>query len=177
MKTEKLTFIGHSVEELAARLDYPAGKPHATAIFAHCFTCSKDIPAARRVAQRLAAMGIAVLRAAGEIEGLKAVATIGAPFDPEHVVYNFGSALDEIAKKGEAEVSLGGRPFTIKQSFVEDVSANNLCTAISGMKRALLVLHSPTDQTVGIENAGEIFGAAKHPKSFFTLDDADHLLT
>ncbi|MCO4824881.1 MAG: OsmC family protein, partial [Amylibacter sp.] len=201
------------------------------AIFAHCFTCSKDIPAARRVSQRLAAMGIAVLRfdftglghskgefantnfssnvadlklaagalaaeieaptllighslggaavlrAAGEIEGLKAVATIGAPFDPEHVVHNFGSALDEIAENGEAEVSLGGRPFTIKQSFVEDVSANNLRTSIAGMKRALLVLHSPTDQTVGIENAGEIFGAAKHPKSFVTLDDADHLLT
>jgi uncharacterized OsmC-like protein/fermentation-respiration switch protein FrsA (DUF1100 family) len=231
MKTEKLTFKGHSGEELAARLDYPAGKPHATAIFAHCFTCSKDIPAARRVSQRLAAMGIAVLRfdftglghskgefantnfssnvadlklaagalaaeieaptllighslggaavlrAAGEIEGLKAVATIGAPFDPEHVVHNFGSALDEIAENGEAEVSLGGRPFTIKQSFVEDVSANNLRTSIAGMKRALLVLHSPTDQTVGIENAGEIFGAAKHPKSFVTLDDADHLLT
>ena len=231
MKTEKLTFMGHSGEELAARLDYPAGKPHATAIFAHCFTCSKDIPAARRVSQRLAAMGIAVLRfdftglghskgefantnfssnvadlklaagalaaeieaptllighslggaavlrAAGEIEGLKAVATIGAPFDPEHVVHNFGGALDEIAEHGEAEVSLGGRPFTIKQSFVEDVSANNLRTSIAGMKRALLVLHSPTDQTVGIENAGEIFGAAKHPKSFVTLDDADHLLT
>ena len=231
MKTEKLTFKGHSGEELAARLDYPAGKPHATAIFAHCFTCSKDIPAARRVSQRLAAMGIAVLRfdftglghskgefsntnfssnvadlklaaqalsaeieaptllighslggaavlrAAGEIEGLKAVATIGAPFDPEHVVHNFGGALDEIAQNGEAEVSLGGRPFTIKQSFVEDVSANNLRTSIAGMKRALLVLHSPTDQTVGIENAGEIFGAAKHPKSFVTLDDADHLLT
>lgn len=231
MKTEKLTFTGHSGEELAARLDYPAGKPHATAIFAHCFTCSKDIPAARRVSQRLAAMGIAVLRfdftglghskgefvntnftsnvadlklaaealaeqieapsslighslggaavlrAAGDIDSVKAVATIGAPFDPEHVVHNFGAALVEIAEKGEAEVSLGGRPFTIKQSFVEDVSANNLREAIGGLKRALLVLHSPIDQTVGIENAGEIFGAAKHPKSFVTLDDADHLLT
>lgn len=231
MKTEKLTFMGHSGEELAARLDYPAGKPHATAIFAHCFTCSKDIPAARRVSQRLAAMGIAVLRfdftglghsqgefantnftsnvadlklaaealgaeieapsllighslggaavlrAAGEVESVKAVATIGAPFDPEHVVHNFGAALEEIAEHGEAEVSLAGRPFTIKQSFVEDVSAQNPRTAIGGMKKALLVLHSPIDQTVGIENAGEIFGAAMHPKSFVTLDDADHLLT
>lgn len=113
---------------------------------------------------------------AGEIESVKAVATIGAPFDPEHVVHNFGAVLEEIAENGAAEVSLGGRPFAIKQSFVEDVSANNLRAAIGGMKRALLVLHSPIDQTVGIENVGEIFGAAKHPKSFVTLDDADHLL-
>jgi uncharacterized OsmC-like protein/fermentation-respiration switch protein FrsA (DUF1100 family) len=231
MKTEKFTFKGHSGEELAARLDLPSGKPLAAAVFAHCFTCSKDMPAARRVAQRLASMGIAVLRfdftglghsggefantnfssnvddlklaaaelavrvrapallighslggaavlrAAGEIVGVKAVVTIGAPSDPGHVVHNFGSALDEIAQKGEAEVSLGGRAFTIKQSFVEDVSGANLKAAISGMKRALLVLHSPVDQTVGIENAAEIFGAAKHPKSFVTLDNADHLLS
>ena len=231
MPSKKITFPGHSGDALAARLDIPAGQIQATALFAHCFTCSKDIPAARRISQRLAAMGIAVLRfdftglghsdgefantnfssnvqdlvraadylaanhsaptllighslggaavlkAAGEIPSVKAVATIGAPFDPGHVVHNFGTSLEEIKAKGEAKVSLAGRPFTIRQDFVDDISAVNLAPAIAGLKRALLVLHSPIDQTVGIQNAGEIFGAAKHPKSFVTLDNADHLLT
>lgn len=227
----KITFKGHAGDDLAARLDMPAGQLRATAIFAHCFTCTKDIPAARRVAQRLAAMGIAVLRfdftglghskgefanthftsnvadlvlaakylskhntaptllighslggaavlkAANEIPSVKAVVTIGAPADPGHVVHNFGSSLEEITKKGVATVSLAGRPFMIKKDFVDDVSAVNLAPAIQNLKRALLVLHAPTDQTVGIENAAEIFTQAKHPKSFVTLDNADHLLT
>ncbi|MEM7438752.1 MAG: alpha/beta fold hydrolase [Pseudomonadota bacterium] len=231
MISQKFTFIGHSGEQLAARLDLPGGKPQATAIFAHCFTCSKDIPAARRISQRLASMGIAVLRfdftglghskgefantnfssnvadlklaaealakevgapgllighslggaavlrAAGEIESVKALATIGAPADPGHVVHNFGAALEEIEREGAAQVSLAGRPFTIRRDFVDDVKASNLKPAIAAMKRALLVLHSPIDETVGIDNAAEIFGAAKHPKSFVTLDNADHLLS
>ena len=231
MSQGKITFTGHSGEELAARLDLPGGQLRATAIFAHCFTCSKDIPAARRIAQRLASMGIAVLRfdftglghsggefentnftsnvddlvnaadyltknnsaptllighslggdavlkAAGLIPSVKAVVTIGAPADPGHVVHNFGSSLDEIAQKGTATVSLAGRPFTITQDFVSDVSEANLTPAIAGLKRALLVLHSPVDQTVGIENAAQIFTAAKHPKSFVTLDGADHLIS
>ncbi|KAB7615700.1 bifunctional alpha/beta hydrolase/OsmC family protein [Amylibacter sp. SFDW26] len=231
MSQGKITFTGHSGEELAARLDMPSGDVRATAIFAHCFTCTKDIPAARRIAQRLATMGIAVLRfdftglghsggefantdftsnvgdlvhaakylsennsaptllighslggaavlkAAGEIPSIKAVVTIGAPADPGHVVHNFGSSLDEIRQKGKATVKLAGRPFKITQDFVNDVSEAELTPAIANLKRALLVLHSPTDQTVGIENAAQIFTNAKHPKSFITLDDADHLVT
>ncbi|PLS21727.1 bifunctional alpha/beta hydrolase/OsmC family protein [Neptunicoccus cionae] len=231
MKSEKFTFTGHSGEELAARLDLPAGRVLATAVFAHCFTCSKDIPAARRLSQRLAASGIAVLRfdftglghsegefsntdftsnvqdlvlaakaleerlrapgllighslggaavlrAAAQIDSAKAVVTLGAPFDPAHVLHNFGTSLAEIEKHGAAEVSLGGRPFTIRSGFVQDVSAINLAEAIGKLKRALLVLHAPMDQTVGIENASQIFEAAKHPKSFVTLDNADHLIS
>lgn len=231
MKSEKFTFEGHSGEELAARLDLPAGRVLATAVFAHCFTCSKDIPAARRLSQRLAAAGIAVLRfdftglghskgefsntnftsnvqdlvlaakalqdrvrapgllighslggaavlrAAAQIDSAKAVVTLGAPYDPAHVLHNFGTSLTEIEENGAAEVSLGGRPFTIRNGFVKDVSAVNLAEAIGNLKRALLVLHAPMDQTVGIENASQIFGAAKHPKSFVTLDNADHLIS
>lgn len=231
MPTEKLTFTGHAGDTLAARLDLPEGPHLATALFAHCFTCSKDIPAARRIAQRLAAMGIAVLRfdftglghsggefknttfssnvgdlhraaealaekgmapsllighslggaavlkAARGITGIKAVATIGAPFDPEHVTHNFTDALEEIAETGEAEVKLGGRPFHIRKAFVEDVAAEQLAPEIGALKAALLVLHAPLDAQVGIENATQIFAAAKHPKSFVTLDDADHLIT
>jgi putative redox protein len=231
MPTERITFPGHSGEDLAARLDMPDGPHLATALFAHCFTCSKDIPAARRIAGRLAAMGIAVLRfdftglghsggefanttftsnaedlkaaaaylagrgmapsllighslggaavlrVAGEIDSVKAVTTIGAPFDPEHVTHNFGDALEAIAADGEAQVDLGGRPFTIRKSFVEDVTAEELGPRIKAMTAALLVLHAPRDATVGIENAAEIFGAATHPKSFVTLDNADHLIT
>ncbi len=231
LPTGKVEFKGHSGHSLAARLDLPDGKIQATAIFAHCFTCSKDIPAARRIAQRLASMGIAVLRfdftglghsdgefsntnfssnvqdlvlaaqylakttdapqllighslggaavlrAAGKIPSVRGVVTIGAPSDPSHVVHNFGSSLDEIDANGEAEVRLAGRPFTIKKSFVDDVKSEKLLPAIAKLGRALLVLHSPIDATVGIENAAEIFQAAKHPKSFVTLDRADHLVS
>ncbi|MEP3635161.1 MAG: bifunctional alpha/beta hydrolase/OsmC family protein [Shimia thalassica] len=231
MPTERITFSGHDSNKLAARLDLPDGPHLATALFAHCFTCSKDIPAARRISSRLASMGIAVLRfdftglghsdgefgnttftsnvadlhaaaamleargmapdllighslggaavlrAAEGIPSAKAVATIGAPFSPGHVTHNFGEALEEIADKGKAEVCLGGRPFVIKQDFVNDVSQAKLGEAIAGLKRALLVLHAPTDDVVGIENASDIFLAAKHPKSFVTLDDADHLIS
>ena len=100
-----------------------------------------------------------------------------APADPGHVIHNFGCKIDEINEAGEAQVSLAGRPFTIRREFIEDISAARLTPAIAGLKRALLVLHAPRDQTVGIENAGEIFSAAKHPKSFVTLDNADHLLS
>ncbi len=231
MSTERLTFDGHGGDALAARLDLPDGPVLATALFAHCFTCSKDIPAARRIAGRLAAMGIAVLRfdftglghsggefanttfssnvddltkaaahlaergmapslmighslggaavlkAAAEIDSVKAVVTLGAPYDPEHVTHNFSGALDEIETAGSAKVQLGGRPFTIKKSFVDDVSGTALTTAISSMKKALLVMHAPTDAVVGVENATQIFVAAKHPKSFVTLDSADHLIS
>ena len=231
MPTERIEFPGHDGTPLAARLDLPQGPQVATAIFAHCFTCGKDIPAARRIAARLSALGIAVLRfdftglghsggefantsftsnvndllaantyleqrgmtpslivghslggaavlkAAAALDTIKAVATIGAPFDPGHVTHNFVQALPEIDAEGSAEVSLGGRPFRIGKGFVDDVTKTNLTEAVGRLKAALLVLHAPLDNIVGIENAGEIFSAAKHPKSFVTLDGADHLIT
>ena len=231
MPTERLTFPGHSGHALAARLDLPDGPHLATALFAHCFTCGKDIPAARRIAQRLSAMGIAVLRfdftglghsagefsnttfhsnvgdlraaaayleargmapsllighslggaailrAAPDIAGTKAVVTIGAPFDPGHVTRNFAGSLDAIRDTGRAEVSLGGRPFTITRDFVDAVEGVALAPAIAALKAALLVLHGPRDAVVPIDNATRIFTAARHPKSFVTLDDADHLVS
>lgn len=231
MTTERITFTGHSGDPLCARLDLPDGPHLATALFAHCFTCSKDIPAARRIAARLSAMGIAVLRfdftglghskgefanttfssnvadlqaaaaylagrgmaptllighslggaavlkAAREIGGVKAVVTLGAPFDPEHVTHNFSDALEDIDRNGTAMVDLGGRPFTIGKQFVRDVQATELAPAIAGLKAALLVMHAPLDDVVSIRNATNIFAAAKHPKSFVTLDDADHLIS
>lgn len=229
MAQEKITFIGHSGQTLAARLDLPEGPHLATALFAHCFTCGKDIQAARRIAQRLSAMGIGVLRfdftglghsggefenttfstnvgdlvaaaaaleargmapgmlighslggaavlaAAPQIESVLAVATIGAPFDPEHVTHNF--ADPQADADGTLNVTLAGRPIRIGKGFLDDVAATNLTRIIGSMKRALLVMHAPRDQIVGIENAAEIFAAAKHPKSFVTLDDADHLIS
>ncbi|WP_264213782.1 bifunctional alpha/beta hydrolase/OsmC family protein [Leisingera thetidis] len=231
MPMERISFPGHAGNTLAARLDLPEGPVLACALFAHCFTCSKDIPAARRIAGRLAAMGIAVLRfdftglghSGGEfanttftsnvadlvsaaqylaargmapallighslggaavlraragIPSVKGVATLGAPFDPGHVSHHFDDALPEIEAKGHAEVRLGGRPFVIGKEFVDDIKAEALEPAIAELKAALLVLHAPRDETVGIGNAAAIFTAAKHPKSFVTLDDADHLIS
>lgn len=228
---QKITFTGSKGEILAARMDMPAGLIRATAIFAHCFTCSKDILAAKRIAGELAAKGIAVLRfdftglgasegdfantnfssnvgdlvlaadflrqnyeapsilvghslggaavlcAAARVAEVKAVATIGAPADAEHVIHNFGASLDEIERDGEATVSLAGRPFKIQKQFIEDVRTQSVEKHIGKMKAALMVLHSPIDQTVGIDNAAKIFTAAKHPKSFVSLDSADHLLS
>jgi len=215
MPMTRFTFPGHDGGQLSARLDMPDGPHLATALFAHCFTCSKDIPAARRIATRLATMGIAVLRfdftglghsegefenttfttnvqdlqaacaeldkrglspsllighslggaavlkAAPSLSNIKAVVTIGAPHDPEHVTHNFGTGID----------------FRISSDFLDDVAGAKLDSAINAMDTALLVLHAPRDQTVSIDNATNIFIAAKHPKSFVTLDDADHLLT
>jgi uncharacterized OsmC-like protein/pimeloyl-ACP methyl ester carboxylesterase len=121
--------------------------------------------------------GAAVLRAAGKIASAKAVVTIGAPYDPEHVVHNFGTALETIARDGVGEVNLGGRPVRIGQGFIEDVRTENLTADIAALGKALLVLHAPRDTIVGVENATQIFIAAKHPKSFVTLDDADHLIS
>lgn len=231
MKTERLEFIGHDGSTLAARLDLPSGKPAAYALFAHCFTCSKDIPAARRIAQRLASLGIAVLRfdftglghsngefantsfssniedillavdylrknyqapqllighslggaailaAAENVSEAKAVISIGAPSDPQHVAHNFSHHIADIETDGHAKVSLGGREFTIKQQFLDDIAKVSLQEKLGTLKKALLVLHAPLDETVSIDNAANIFQMAKHPKSFITLDDADHLLT
>ncbi len=229
--TKRISFPGANGHELDARLDLPAGEPRAYALFAHCFTCSKDLAAARRIAQGLSQEGIGVLRfdftglghsdgefsntnfssnvgdlfaaadymrrelmapailighslggaavlaAAGEIPEIKAVATIGAPSDVGHVLHQFGASLEDIREKGTAEVKLAGRPFNIQRQFVEDARSQKLTDKIANMKKALLVLHAPRDETVGIDNATEIFVVAKHPKSFISLDNADHLLS
>jgi putative redox protein len=231
MRTEKLEFAGHDGSTLAARLDLPEGRPRAVALFVHCFTCGKDILAARRIAGRLAALGIGVLRfdftglghsggefanthfssnvadlvaaaralserhlspgllighslggaavlaAAEDVPSARAVVTIGAPAEPGHVLKILHWRLDEIREKGKAEVRLAGRSFTIGSGFLEDVERTRLEDKIGRLKRALLVMHGPLDEIVGIENATRIFLAARHPKSFVTLDDADHLLT
>jgi len=231
IESEKLTFTSADGAELAARLDLPEGTPRAYALFAHCFTCTKDIFAAARIAAGLAEQGIAVLRfdftglghsegefantnfssnvadlvcaadylrenraapkvlighslggaavlaAAPRVPEALAVATIGAPADPAHVRHLFQAARPEIEAKGEAEVLLAGRPFRIRKQFLEDIEKHQLAATLAGLRKALLVFHAPRDATVGIENAGEIFAAAKHPKSFVSLDDADHLLS
>lgn len=121
--------------------------------------------------------GAAVLAAAGEIPECRCVATIGAPYDPEHVKDNFRYKIDEIEKHGEAEVELAGRPFRIQKQFLEDLAIHDQEKRIGKLRRALMVLHAPGDEVVGIDNAADIFIAAKHPKSFVSLDGADHLLT
>ncbi|NQV99030.1 MAG: OsmC family protein [Rhodospirillales bacterium] len=229
--TERFTFPGASGAELAARLDRPDGVPKAYALFAHCFTCSKDIFAASRIAAGLTEAGIAVLRfdftglggsegefantnfssnvedlvaaanhmrshlqapailighslggaavlaAAGQVPEARAIATIAAPADPAHVTRHFQSSRAEIEATGEAEVLLVGRPFRIKKQFLDDIEGHKLEQHIASLKKALLIFHSPVDASVGIENAGLIFKAAKHPKSFVSLDKADHLLS
>jgi uncharacterized OsmC-like protein/pimeloyl-ACP methyl ester carboxylesterase len=121
--------------------------------------------------------GAAVLAAAHQIPDAKAVVTIAAPSDPAHVTGHFADSIEKIRKDGQAEVSLAGRPFTIKREFLDDVAEHGLMAHIAGLHRALLVMHAPTDDTVGIDNATRIFVAAKHPKSFVSLTGADHLLT
>jgi len=231
MRSERLEFPGADGQKLAARLDKPTGEIKAYALFAHCFTCGKDVFAASRIAQALTEHGFAVLRfdftglgasegefantnfssnladllaaadylrgsrmapsllighslggaavlaVAAQVPEVKAVVTLAAPSDPSQVTGMFSQHLDEIARTGEAQVQLAGRPFRIKQQFVEDAGGHNLKGKIAALKRALLVMHAPGDDTVGISNAMEIFTAAKHPKSFISLDSADHLLT
>jgi putative redox protein len=121
--------------------------------------------------------GAAVLAAAAEIASVKAVATIGAPGDPAHVLKLLGDGVKAIEANGAAEVRVGGRPFTLTQGFVDDARMQDLPARIHHLGRALLILHSPIDAIVGIDNASEIFLAARHPKSFVSLDKADHLLT
>jgi putative redox protein len=231
MKAARIEFPGSDGQKLAARLDIPDGAVCAYALFAHCFTCGKDIFAASRISQALTAHDIAVLRfdftgigasegefantnfssnladlvfaadylraayaaptllighslggtamlaAAAEIAEVRAIVTIGAPNDPTHVAGLFKDHVPEIENEGEAEVQLAGRPFRIKRQFLVDAKEHRLMDKISKLRRALLIMHSPHDATVDIENATRIFTAAKHPKSFISLDDADHLLT
>src|SRR5262249_15034501 len=120
--------------------------------------------------------GAAILAAAGQVPEAKAVVTIAAPSDPAHVTGLFKDHVENIRAQGHAQVSLAGRPFTIKREFLDDVAENPLMEKIAHLRKALLVMHSPTDDTVGIDNATRIFVTAKHPKSFVSLSGADHLL-
>jgi uncharacterized OsmC-like protein/alpha/beta superfamily hydrolase len=229
--SQQVQFPGASGEALAARLDLPDGAPVAFALFAHCFTCSKDTRALAYISGALADAGMAVLRfdftglggsegefentnfssniddlvaaadflrekyqapsllvghslggaavlaAAPRIEESVAVATINAPADPSHVLHLLKDSLETIQRQGQAEVELAGRRFRITRQFIEDVSERKLTDALGKLRRALMVFHAPRDTTVSIDNAASIFTAAKHPKSFVSLDDADHLLT
>ena len=231
MPTERFQFEGEGGHQLSAALDLPDGTPAAYALFAHCFTCGKDVLAAKRIATALTAKGIAILRfdftglgssegdfanatfssnvadlvraanhlrdtrqaptilighslggaailaAAGQIPDARAVVTIAAPSDPNHVTGLFGDHLETIRAQGQAQVSLAGRPFTIKREFLDDVAEHSLMEKIGRLHKALLIMQSPTDDTVGIDNATRIFVAAKHPKSFVSLAGADHLLS
>ncbi len=228
----KITFAGSQGSDLDARLDLPSSPPRAIALFAHCFTCGKDLAAASRISAGLVAEGYGVLRfdftglgssegefantnftsnvgdliaaadmlrehyeaprllighslggaavlaAAPQIPEVAAVATIAAPSDPAHVANVFTpDALAAIERDGEAEVELAGRPFRIQRQFLDDISAHRLDDSIANLDAALLVMHSPVDTYVDIDHARRIYQAARHPKSFITLDGADHLLT
>jgi uncharacterized OsmC-like protein/pimeloyl-ACP methyl ester carboxylesterase len=229
--TERFQFTSSEGHQLAASLDLPEREPLAYALFAHCFTCGKDVLAAKRIAVALAAKGIAVLRfdftglgssegdfanstfssnvadlvraadhlretrkgpailighslggaailaAAGRIPDAKAVVTIAAPSDPAHVTGLFKDRIEDIRKHGKVEVLLAGRPFNIKREFLDDIAEHGLMAHVTKLHKALLIMHSPTDGTVGIDNATRLFVAAKHPKSFVSLAGADHLLT
>lgn len=121
--------------------------------------------------------GAAVLAAAPQIPEVRAVATIGAPYDPSHVEHNYDAVVERVLVDGEAPVRFGDRALTLKRAFVEDVRAADLRDCIRALRRPLMVLHSPTDNTVGIANASEIFRAARHPRNFVSLEGSDHLLT
>lgn len=231
MRSERVEFPGSQGTPLAGRLDLPDTEPRAFALFAHCFTCSKDILAASRIARALTGFGIAVLRfdftglggsdgdfantnftsnvtdlvnaaaylrdhhqaptilvghslggaavlaAAEHLPETRAVATIGAPAGTEHLLHLLGESREEIEETGEAEVRLASRPFRIRKQFLDDIAGQPQEARIHRLGAALLVMHSPSDVTVGIDNASRIFDAAQHPKSFVSLDGADHLLT
>ena len=230
-RIERIEFAGSQDASLAGRLDLPAGPPRGFALFAHCFTCSKDLHAATCIAAQLTQAGFGVLRfdftglgasegefsntnfssnvddlvaaaawlrehhvapqllighslggaaalaAASRIPEVSALATIGAPAAASHVTGVLTDAVDEIARAGEATVELAGRTFTVRQQFLDDVCSQKVLEQLGSFSGALLILHSPIDNTVGIEHAARIFEAARHPKSFVALDGADHLLT
>ncbi len=229
MARSKVEFISNGIK-LAGLLETPNQNAQAFALFAHCFTCGKDIAAASRISRALVQKGIAVMRfdftglgnsdgdfsntnfssniddlvaaadflrenykapqiiighslggaavlnAAHRIDEAAAVVTIGAPADATHVSKQFACDIDTIQKEGEANVSLAGRPFKIKKQFLDDIAKSDT-QHIASLKPALLVMHSPLDTTVSIEQAEKIYVAAKHPKSFVSLDTADHLVT
>ncbi|NND16210.1 MAG: OsmC family protein [Eudoraea sp.] len=232
MKTEKISFTNSNGEQLMGRLELPIDShPHNYVLFAHCFTCNKNLLAIKNISRALTARGFAVFRfdftglgesegdfadtnfsgnvedlvaagdhlaahyrapsllighslggaavilAAAEMDSVKAVATIGAPADPEHVTHLLRNSIEEIETSGQATVNLSGRDFTIKKQFLQDLQQQTLSSTLKSLRKPFLVLHSPQDETVSIKNAELLYHAAHHPKSFVTLDGADHLLS
>ncbi len=232
MSTHRIRFQNDRGIELAAHLDLPAdGRPYAYALFAHCFTCSKNLKAVGHLTRAMTRAGYGVLRfdftglgqskgdfsdtdfssnigdlesaaawlaaeyeaprllvghslggaavlhAAQRLPSIRAVATVGAPYDPAHVRHLFSESEEEIRASGKANVSIGGRPFTIRKEFLDDLEAQDPERVIGDLDVAILIMHSPVDSIVGIDNAALIYKAAKHPKSFVSLDSADHLLS
>lgn len=231
MPRKNVTFSNTENQQLSAVLDTPAQSPRAFALFAHCFTCSKNLKAVANIATALVNEGIAVLRfdftglgqsegdfadtnfssnvsdliaaadylsteyeapallighslggtavlqAAGQISSAKAVVTIGSPSQPNHVSAMLEDDREQIESTGQAQVKLGGRPFLIKKQFLDDLEAQDLSSEVGKLRKALLILHAPLDSIVEIDNASELFVQAKHPKSFVSLDNADHLLS
>ncbi|MBT8107352.1 MAG: bifunctional alpha/beta hydrolase/OsmC family protein [Gammaproteobacteria bacterium] len=231
MQSINVSFPSADEQSLSGILDRPLGEPVAYALFAHCFTCSKNLKAAANISRSMTAAGIAVLRfdftglgqsegafedtsfssnvadllaasawleqehrapdilfghslggtailqAAGEIPSAVAVATIGSPADPAHVAHLLAGSEDDLLERGEAEVQLGGRPFRMKRQFLDDLTKHDLPAAVGRLRKALLVMHAPLDDIVEVDNASRLFAAAKHPKSFVSLDRADHLLS
>lgn len=231
MKIDRITFKNRKNLALSAKLHYPLEeKPRYFAIFAHCFTCSKNFSAVNTISNTLSGLGVAVLSfdftglgssegefedtafssnvsdlldaaayleaqfeapqllighslggaavifAANELEKIKAVVTIAAPADPAHVKHLFQESLENIQKIGFAEVNIGGRSFRLKKEFIDDLEQKNLPQILSKMRKSFLFMHSPQDSVVDVSNAAELFSAAFHPKSFISLDGADHLL-
>jgi uncharacterized OsmC-like protein/alpha/beta superfamily hydrolase len=229
---QKIVFTNSKGQQLAARLDLPLdAKPLAYALFAHCFTCTKNLNAIVNINRSLAHQGIAVLRfdftglgesegdfaatnfstnvedlvaaaeylanhfeaprllighslggaavlqAAAQIASSVAVATIAAPSDPAHLSHLLGGSKEKIALDGEARVTLAGRQFKITRQFLDDLESTRMEQTLANLNRALLIFHSPVDNIVGIDHATRIFQAARHPKSFVSLDGADHLLS
>ena len=227
---QRVTIERAAAPSLAAVLHHPPGPHRGVALFAHCFTCSKDVRAARAISAALADQGIvtlrfdftglgesegdfaqttfssslddlvdaadwlrqrvaapsilvghslggaAVLAAAHRIDEVRAVATIGAPSNPQHVEKLLGDDVERIEREGSADVTIAGRSFTVRKALLDDLADQCSAERIGALDRALLVFHSPHDRVVGIENATAIFAAARHPKSFVSLDGADHLL-
>lgn len=233
MRSERITFTNAEGIELSGRLELPLNeKPLNFAIFAHCFTCSKDLRAVRNITLALCQKGFGVLRfdftglgqsggdfentnftsnvndiqaaadflkdnfrapdllvghslggtavlmAGSKMEHVKAIATIGAPSDPEHVLNMLREDMEEIRKQGKATVTLAGREFKITSQFVEDVQEQALTKTLEEMRnKSVLILHSPQDETVEVGNARQLYEILHHPKSFISLDGADHLLS
>jgi len=231
MQNEKVSFDNDDGHTLSGLMALPDATPRAYALFAHCFTCSKNLKAATNIARALADSGIAVLRfdftglgqsegdfadtnfssnvsdllaavrfleehyrapeillghslggtailqAASAVPSAVAVATIGSPSEPGHVRHLLAGAEATLRDEGSAKVDLGGRPFTIKQQFLDDLERHELPASIRSLRRALLIMHAPLDDIVEIDNASALFANALHPKSFVSLDQADHLLT
>lgn len=232
MNIQKVSFTNKDEEQLAGRLELPLDrKPHNFVIFAHCFTCTKNLTAVRNVGRALTNAGFGVLRfdftglgesegdfentnfsgnvedlveaasfleksymaptliighslggaaaifAASKLESIKAVAVINSPSNPSHVMHLLKDSAEEITKNGKAKVNLGGVDFTIKKQFLDDLKNKSLANVVRDFRKALLILHSPQDRIVGINNAEEIYLAAHHPKSFVSLDGVDHLLS